>query len=178
MLGELKYMIKRKVGDLLQRFERYSEDSYIEAIGQTLNSAPAEDERLDLRIRIAFMCCMTELEQRVPQDMGSSWTYTWKRSERFLVFLPPDAEVAPEYGQIEHGENGDVFLVKECIFNLCVCKPGKFKKDIAVLSRTPTTHGCPWDETVSSVHGDVSTEWLYRAFRYASGLDSKWVEPC
>lgn len=172
MLTELKYMIKRKAGDLLRRFERYSEDAYIESIGQALNSPTADsEERLDLRVRMAFMFCIHGMDQVIPQDMGSSWTYTWKRNEQFSALLPPDPED-------DEGAPREGIIIKECIFNLCVCKPGRFKKDIAVLSRTPTRDGCPWDETVSSVKGDVSDEWLYRAWRYASGLDSEWVEPC
>ena len=191
MLTELKYMIKRKAGDLLRRFERYSEDSYIEAIGQVLNSptANSEEERLDLRVRIAFMCCIHGMDQVIPEDTVGSWTFKWKRPVRFTKYQPPffdQSYTGPgklehdEDGKIKLDEDGNMTLVLDCTYELCVSKVGRFhgEYDLAMLCRTPTTHGAPWEESLSIVKGDVSDEWLYRAFRYASGLDSKWVEPC
>jgi hypothetical protein len=182
MLTELKYMIKRKAGDLLRRFERYSEDSYIESIGQVLNSPTANsEERLDLRVRIAFMCCIHGMDQVIPEDTVGSWTFKWKRPMRFKKYPPPfldQSYTGP--GKLECDEDGNTILVLDGVYELCVSKVGRFhgEYDLAMLYRTPTTHGAPWEESLSIVKGDVSDEWLYRAFRYASGLDSEWVEPC
>lgn len=177
MLGELKYMIKRKVGNLLQRFERYSEDPYIESIGNYLNSTPAE-ERRDLRVQIAFMCCIRGMDQVIPEDTVGSWTFKWKRPMRFKVY-PGDQEYDGP-GKIERDEDGNMTLVLDGTYELCVSKFGRFhgEYDLAMLCRTPTSNGAPWEEAVSIAKGDISDEWLYRAFRYASGLDSEWVEPC